>query len=486
MLEYICHPRYIYVTRIMALIFALLLSAQVFAEQRPNIILIIADDLNWDDIGAYGNPGVKTPNLDKLAKGGMRFDNAFLTASSCSPSRASMITGRYPHNTDAEQLHWPLPAKQITVSEKLREAGYWTAAAGKWHLGEAIKERFDEVRESEYAIDEPSGSAQWVPLLEERPKDQPFFMWFASWDSHRPFYQGEYPVKHTQSDVRLPPYYPATELYLNDFAAYYDEIARLDESVGKVVQTLEKQRVADNTLIVFVADNGRPFARDKTTLYDSGVKTPFIAYWPSGIPKGTASKSIISAIDLAPTFLTLAEADIPQSFEGKSIDGLFQKPNEAFREYAISERNWHDFEDHGRSVRTEKYRYIRNNYFDLPATPSADTVYHKTWWELTRLFEQGALTQQQARPFLTPRPKDELYDLKNDPFELTNLATDIKYQGVLQRHRQILDSWITSTKDFIPSFRTLDDFDRTTGAYAPHRKRPRPSKMEMYHASGQY
>ena len=143
MLEYICHPRYIYVTRIMALIFALLLSAQVFAEQRPNIILIIADDLNWDDIGAYGNPGVKTPNLDKLAKGGMRFDNAFLTASSCSPSRASMITGRYPHNTDAEQLHWPLPAEQITVSEKLREAGYWTAAAGKWHLGEAIKERFN-------------------------------------------------------------------------------------------------------------------------------------------------------------------------------------------------------------------------------------------------------------------------------------------------------------------------------------------------------
>tara|TARA_R110001583_G_scaffold1520_1_gene11811 strand:- start:15243 stop:16700 length:1458 start_codon:yes stop_codon:yes gene_type:complete len=472
-------------TLVMALIFALL-PAQATAEQRPNIILIIADDLSWDDIGAYGNTGVKTPHLDKLAKGGMRFDNAFLTASSCSPSRASMITGRYPHNTDAEQLHWPLPSQQITVSEKLRDVGYWTAAAGKWHLGEAIKERFDEVRESEYGIDEPSGSDQWLPLLAARPSDKPFFLWLASWDSHRPFYQGQYPVHHTQSDVQLPPYYPATELYMDDFAAYYDEIARLDGSVGKVVATLEKQGVADNTLIIFVADNGRPFARDKTTLYDSGVKTPFIAYWPKGIPKHSVSSSIISSIDLAPTFLDLAKTQIPQSFEGKSITGLFNDPSTAFRGYAISERNWHDFEDHSRSVRTEKYRYIRNNYFDLPATPSADTVYHKTWWELTRLFEQGALTEQQSRPFLAPRPKEELYDLENDPYELTNLATEKTYQAVLHQHSQILDNWIQSSNDFIPSFRTLDDFDRKTGAYAPNRKRPRPSKMQMYHATGKY
>ncbi|MGY0580173.1 MAG: sulfatase family protein [Paraglaciecola chathamensis] len=464
----------------------LLLVPNAFAEQRPNIILIVADDLNWDDLGAYGNTGVKTPNLDKLAKNGMRFDSAFLTASSCSPSRASMITGRYPHNTDAEQLHWPLPKEQLTVSQTLRDAGYWTAAAGKWHLGEDTKQRFDEVRESKYGIDEPSGSAQWVPLLEMRPKEKPFFLWLASWDSHRPFYQGEYPHSHSQEDVRLPPYYPATELYMNDFAAYYDEISRLDEHVGKVVSTLERQGVKGNTLIIFVADNGRPFARDKTTLYDSGVKTPFIAHWPDGIAKGSISDSIISSIDLAPTFTALAKADTPTSFEGHSLVSLFKNPSASFRDYAVSERNWHDFEDHGRSVRTKRYRYIRNNYNDLPATPSADTVYHKTWWELTRLFEQGALTEHQARPFLAPRPKEELYDLLNDPFELTNLATDENYLSVLRHHSDILDKWILASGDFIPSFRTPDDFDRVKGAYAPHRKRPRPSKMQMYQASGSY
>ena len=119
---------------------------------RPNVILIIADDMGRDDCGAYGNPKVKTPNIDRLAREGMRFDRAFVTASSCSPSRSSIITGRYPHNTDAEELHWPLPAEQVTFVEKLKAAGYWTAAAGKWHLGNAVKDRFDVVREAD-----PSG-----------------------------------------------------------------------------------------------------------------------------------------------------------------------------------------------------------------------------------------------------------------------------------------------------------------------------------------
>src|SRR5690349_18333942 len=116
--------------------------------KRPNVVLIIADDMAWDDCGAFGNPKVRTPNLDKLAREGMRFDRAFVTASSCSPSRSSLITGRYPHNTDAEELHWPLPPSQVTFVEKLKGSGYWTAAAGKWHLGNAVKSRFDVVREA--------------------------------------------------------------------------------------------------------------------------------------------------------------------------------------------------------------------------------------------------------------------------------------------------------------------------------------------------
>ena len=146
--------------KLVLLFFLLVVVCGAVAQDRPNIVFIIADDMAWDDSGAYGNPEVPTPNIDRLASQGMRFDKAFLTASSCSPSRSSIITGRYPHNTDAEELHWPLPAEQITFVEKLRDGGYWTAAAGKWHLGDAVRDRFDVVRETDTSgFQLPSGKA---------------------------------------------------------------------------------------------------------------------------------------------------------------------------------------------------------------------------------------------------------------------------------------------------------------------------------------
>jgi arylsulfatase A-like enzyme len=457
-------------------------------DPRPNIVLIIADDLNWNDIGTYGHPSISTPNLDSMATNGMRFDAAYLTASSCSPSRASILTGRYPHNTDAEQLHWDLPLSQTTFSEELMEAGYWTGAAGKWHMGEGIKDRFDMVREAYYGNGSLSGSSEWNALLDLRPKEKPFFLWLAAWDAHRPWRPGlkDLPHQHTHQDVQLPPYYPPTELYLDDFVNYYDEISRFDMYVGKVIDKLEEQGVAENTLVVVIADNGRPYARDKTTLYDSGVKTPLIAFWPNGIKqKGLASNSIVSSIDLSATFLDLARANKPDTIEGKSFKALFSSPQQEFRQYAFSERNWHDFEDHGRTVRSNQYRYIRNNYYDLPGTPSGDTMYHKTWTELVRLYNAGMLNKHQTRPFVAPRPQEELYDLHNDPYEINNLALNEAYQDILKRHSDALDEWIIVSGDFIPSVRTPDDFDRITAERLPPRKRPRPMKKDMF-GSGKY
>src|SRR5688572_13569620 len=126
-------------TRALLTAAALALVPTAAAAGTPNVVVIIADDLGVDDLGAYSHPKVRTPNLDRLARDGMRFDRAFLTCSSCSPSRSSLLTGRYPHQTGAEQLHWPLPADQVLVTTPLRKAGYWTAAAGKWHLGAAVK-----------------------------------------------------------------------------------------------------------------------------------------------------------------------------------------------------------------------------------------------------------------------------------------------------------------------------------------------------------
>jgi arylsulfatase A-like enzyme len=307
---------------------------------RPNVVVILADDMAWDDCGAFGNARVKTPNIDALARDGMRFDRAFVTASSCSPSRASILTGRYPHSADAEELHWPLPREQVTFVEKLRESGYWAAAAGKWHLGDAAKGRFDVVREAnpagfqlatgkdaktkmtaEGAGSVQAGCDQWLPILRDRPRDRPFFLWLAALDPHRDYQPGAIPEPHRPQDVVVPPYLPDVPEVRGDLALYYDEIGRLDRHVGEVLAELDRQGVAGETLILFLSDNGRPFPRCKTTLYDAGIRTPLIARWPGRIAPGGRCGALVSTIDLAPTVLKVVGIEPGPTFQGKDLSG---------------------------------------------------------------------------------------------------------------------------------------------------------------------
>jgi arylsulfatase A-like enzyme len=187
----------------------------------------------------------------------MRFTRAFLTASSCSPSRSSMITGRYPHSTGAQQLHWPLPPDQITFVELLKKAGYWTAAAGKWHLGEAVEGPFRSRHRSQSSrfptrpcsgqpapptdASGKSGAGQWVSTLQTRPKGKPFFLWLAAFDPHRDYEEGIIPNPHRPEDVVVPPYLPDVPETRKDLALYYDEITRLDRYVGEVLAELDRQ-----------------------------------------------------------------------------------------------------------------------------------------------------------------------------------------------------------------------------------------------------
>ncbi|MCB1202693.1 MAG: sulfatase [Verrucomicrobiae bacterium] len=475
------------------------------AELRalPNVIFIIADDLAWDDLSPFGHESIMTPNLQRLADGGMRFDRAFLTTSSCSPTRASLITGRFPHQTDAEQLHWPVPKNQVTFVEKLREKGYWTGAAGKWHLGEALRERFDKVIEAdESGFQLPSGEAaksgefsekiegeaqsgctDWVPLLKERAPDRPFFLWLAALDPHRPYHDGILKDGARPEEVRLPPYHPDTPAVRADYQNYYDEITRLDRYIGLVLDELEAAKLSESTAIFFLSDNGRPFPRDKTTLYDSGIRTPLIIKWPEKIAPGTVCERLVSTVDLAKTVLSLAKIEKPGiTFEGIDLSPLFTAPEKPLREYVFAEKNWHDYEDRARAVRNERYKYIRNDYPDLPLTPPADVVRSATYVELLRLLEKNELSEAQQVHFLVPRPAEELYDLRLDPHELNNLAADPRFEPVIVAMRAALADWETKTEDVMPTERTPDEFDRLTGLPTPARIRPRPSKAEMAEA----
>lgn len=480
---------------------ALVLDKKGLAAQqrhRPNIILIIADDMGWDDCGAYGHPTIRTPNIDRLGAEGIRFTNAFLTTSSCSPSRASIITGRYPHSTDAEQLHWPLPAEQVTFVELLKDAGYWTAAAGKWHLGNAVKDRFDVVHEADVSgfqlptgqdgsapamiARERSGCERWISTLQNRPKDQPFFLWLAALDPHRDYEEGIIPNPHRPEDVRVPPYLPDVEDVREDLALYYDEITRLDTYVGQVLDELGKQGVEDDTFVLFISDNGSPFPRDKTTLYDSGIKTPWLARWPGRVKAGTVCTQLVSSVDIAPTVLALGGLDVPSHFQGHNFAPLLADPNRKIRDYVYAEDRWHDYEDLCRAARSLYYKYIRNDYPDLPATPPADVGRSRTFAAMRRLRDQGMLGTDQMGCFLKPRPAEELYDIVRDPHEMHNLVDDPEYADVLDEHRRALRDWSIGTDFRVPTTRTPDEFDRETGKPLPNRIRPRPSKREFQKA----
>jgi N-sulfoglucosamine sulfohydrolase len=461
-------------------------------DPRPNMILIIADDMNWDDSGAYGHPTIRTPNIDKLAQQGMLFTQAFLTTSSCSPSRTSIITGKYPHNTDAEQLHWPLPEGHLTFVEALKNAGYWTGLAGKYHLGDAVRSHFNSILEvgtagfqlgadgkQQKMEGDGSGCESWVNLLNSRAHDQPFFLWLAAVDPHRPYEENILDDPHAIEDVIVPPYFPDNDEVRNDLALYYDEISRMDGYIGQVIAELDTQGISKNTFILFISDNGRPFPRDKTTLYEGGIKTPWIVRWPEKLLGGLKNQELVSSIDIAPTFLKLAGIPIPEDFEGFDFSPLLHNKTASIRDEIYAEDHWHDYEDYTRAIRTQKFKYIKNYYTDLPNTPSADAFRSPTYQSMLKLNKENKLNNAQLRCFEIPRPQEELYDIVNDPFELENLASSSEFMTTLDVMRTRLETTRSNTNDYLPKKRTPDDFDRITGLPTEARIRPRPSKAEM-------
>ncbi len=438
------------------------LSAQNKGKQ-PNIILIIADDVGWNDLGCYGNTEVYTPNIDRMAGEGIRFTNTYLTASSCSPSRTSIISGRYPHNTGSAELHTPLPPEVAIFPELLQQAGYYTAQAGKWHMGDAARRGFDIIHDNGKENGD-GGEALWLSSLRERPKEKPFFMWFAAIDAHRPWGPNDFSGKNDPNKITPPPYLANTENTKEDLAKYYDEITRFDDYIGKVEAELKSQGVLDNTIIIIMADNGQPFPRSKTRVYDSGMKTPFVVKWNEGLSrKGAVSSSLISVIDIAPTLLELLGAEVQPGFQGKSFAKVLKDPASKFRNYVFSEHNWHDYEALERMVRTKDYLYVLNLRPNLSNPGPADSNKSPSFQDLKDIRDAGELTAAQAEIFMTPRPAEELFDCSKDPMQLVNVASLSEYQTHLKDMRQVLQQWRKETFDNSPENITKDWYDRETG-----------------------
>ncbi|MCS6976585.1 MAG: sulfatase-like hydrolase/transferase [Gemmatales bacterium] len=425
-------------------------SVTAAGTARPNFLWLIAEDLG-PDLSCYGNSDVQTPHLDRLASEGMRFQFAFVTCPVCSPSRSAIMTGMYQTTIDAHNHRshrddgHRLPEGVRLLTHWMKDAGYFTA-----NLRELPEEwGFRGIGKTDFNFFVEGRSCdtdRWADLKSH----QPFFAQINFHETHRPFPR----TRQTPPEkVHLPPYYPDHPVARADWAAYLDALIELDRKVGRILDGLKRDGLADNTVVVFFADNGPAHVRAKQFCYDSGLRVPLILRWPKSIPApsgyapGRVDTRLVELIDLAPTLLALAGADKPARMQGRVILGDRQDPP---RQYAFGARDRCDETIFRfRTVRDARYRYIRNFTPDRPflqANRYKETSY-PVWNLLKTLHAEGKLTPIQAVLCAPTMPEEELYDLDHDPHETANLANDPALAEVKARLKDALERWTEETQD---------------------------------------
>lgn len=411
-------------------------------KSRPNFVFMISDDQSYSGATCNGNPAVHTPNIDRLSREGMRFERAFAPSPSCSPSRSAILTGQPPHETGTSRFRSPMPPGQKTVLEYLKSANYYTGAFKKVHQGAAFWNRWDF-----QGLHKPVHT-----FFDARPKERPFYLHIGYHDPHRPYLPGErYPEKNSRASITVPNFLPDTPAVRKDISHYYEAIERLDVNVGKLLELLKKYELAENTLVIFTSDQGMAFPGAKGTLYDPGLHVPLIARWPWKIKPGQVSSDLVSLEDLAPTWVEAAGIPVPAAMDGKSFLQLLLGTSFEPREAVYAERNFHTHLDLQRSVRTRDYKLIQNYLPDVPYQPLSDIARSPSWRSIESLEHQRRLSPALSqRYFEMPRPQEEFYDLRNDPDEMNNLASDPKYKTALLHLQELLSRWMIGTHDFLP------------------------------------
>jgi N-sulfoglucosamine sulfohydrolase len=422
--------------------------------QKPNILFIVADD--WSKhAGIYGDRVIRTPNIDKLGKDGLIFDQAFCSAASCSPSRASILTGKYPHQmAEGGNLWGSLPVRIPNFVSLIQESGGFVGSERKgWGPG--------NFKIGGY-LENPAGKnfKDFDEFLGEKPKDKPFFYWFGSIDPHREYVKGTGEQAGLDPQrVQVPGFLPDTDVVRKDILDYYFEVERFDSNVGKLIAMLASKGELENTLVIITSDNGMPFPRAKATCYDSGTNVPLIIYWKGKI-KPARSSELVSLIDLAPTILDVMGIKKPADLPSKSLINLLNGRSLPSRSAVFVERERHANVRKGdlgypiRGIRTKEFLYLRNfepnrfpagdpqkwvavgPYGDIDDSPTkklilSDTLKYSFFVDRT----------------LKKRGSEELYDLKNDPNQLHNLASEKQFEKQKNKLKIDLEAWMKRTGD---------------------------------------
>jgi arylsulfatase A-like enzyme len=397
------------------------------------------------DFGCYGNRDVRTPNVDALARESRLYQNAFATAAICSASRSAFMTGRYQTSFGAHNHRshrddgFRRPAGVRLITERLREAGYFTAniRALSPALGFAGTGKTDwNFQDDGKAFD----GEKWSELKLR----QPFYAQVNLAQTHRPYRTAT--VNPTDpANVTLPPYLANDPTIRADWAAYLDELSSVDEKIGAVLKLLDREGLRENTVVFFFADHGREDFRGKYYGYEQGVHVPLLVRWPALLPPGSTSDELVSLLDVHAMSLSLA---------GVKADGLdgtpFFGPEARRRESLFGARDRIDeSHDRIRSIRDARYKFYRNFEPGRPyLQPMAYAeVTNPTYNRMRQLFADGKLDAAQAKFMAERRPVEELYDLSVDPFELHNLAVEPHAAATVARLRTKLDTWIRESGD---------------------------------------
>jgi N-sulfoglucosamine sulfohydrolase len=457
---------------------------------RPNVVVIVADDLGFQ-LGCYGDKVARTPNIDRLAAEGTRFTRAYCTTASCSASRSVLMSGLYNHATGHfghahGYNHFSTYETVRSLPKLLSEAGYRTCLVGKYHLAPEYIYPFEAQRQegtqgARNTVRMAQNAKAWIAETDDRP----FFLYFCPTDPHRSggggnfanhpdqpnFYPGITPLTFRPETIPVPYWLPDQPEVRKELAEFYQSIARMDVGMGTLIDALKDTGHWDNTLVVFLSDNGPPFPGAKTTCYEPGINLPLIVRDPKQSKRGITSDAMVTWADLAPTVLdycgvepkdappvrpgenagkpSIAGRPQPYKFHGRSFAGVIGQEHPTGWDEMYASHTFHEITMYYpmRVVRAGKYKYILNIAHGLPYPFASDLQDSPTW--------EGVLTRNKPDEMYGPRtvraylhrPKHELYDLEADPYEAKNLADDPAHQATLKQLQQKLQAWQKQTQD---------------------------------------
>ena len=408
---------------------------------KSNIVLFLADDQGIDDVGCYGNNIIRTPNIDRLAEEGLRFNLAFTPTAMCSPSRSALYTGLYPHRNRCHPNHSRIKTGIKTLPYYLKSLAYRVGLAGKVHV--KPKDQFP----FEYMALKPEQIEKFMTL----ESDKPFCLIVASHEPHGPHKQGGY----EPDKIPVPPYRVDTPQTRQQLANYYTDIDLLDKEVGEVLGLLKKNNLEQNTLFVYASDHGYDIYA-KWSCYEAGLHVPFIVRWPGNVKPGTVTDAMVSFVDVLPTFVEAAGGRQPKNIDGRS-----------FLPVLVGQKNRHNevvFGAHTtrgiisgkaypiRSVRTRTHKYIRNlnpeGTFQCVSTHGRNyrEIDNGVWGSWKQKAKTDVFAAKRVKTF-QHRPAEELYDLTKDPYELKNLADDPAQRRLLVSLADMLGAWMKQQGD---------------------------------------